>query len=334
VTNKFQILPPVIKIATEEQYIVIRVAISYTVEGPLKEYYKSKTDLNVLCESISNTTYSCKTAYTESVTSSRRRRAVGSVPKLLLDNIQGTLRTNLQDSINMVAKDILSFKDRVTGVTDAELQQIQVGIDANSVTTDLIDSSKTITVVDLLATPLKQSTLPPVSTIATDVITTNKTCDFWWIGADCLDVDYKSSAFIGIMIACAILVIIVMITLVVAYHSRKKARGQRRGGKSIEDDLWINRDEDGDILNMRRISKLIPDDLDMKIPRAQIRESKDMNGNSPITNGGGEVQQSVRFNGAVAWSADKPRDPRIHSQDEITQLQSFAKGVPAADYVP
>lgn len=145
------------------------------MEGPLKEYYKSKTDLNVLCESISNTTYSCKTAYTESVTSSRRRRAVGSVPKLLLDNIQGTLRTNLQDSIDMVAQDILSFKDRVTGVTDAELQQIQVGIDANSVTTDLIDSSKTITVVDLLATPLKQSTLPPVSTIATDVITTNKT---------------------------------------------------------------------------------------------------------------------------------------------------------------
>ena len=47
-------------------------------------------------------------------------------------------------------------------------------------------------------------------------------CSFWWTGKDCLRVNYKSSAFIGIMVACGVACFIVLLIVVVAFHSKKK----------------------------------------------------------------------------------------------------------------
>ena len=123
-------------------------------------YYKNRAGLTVLCQSSSDTDYSCLITYTE--TARRRRRAVSTVPQPLLIRVQESLNATLQDNVNEVSLDIASYNNRLPDVTNAELQQIQGEINSNKInTTDLIDNTKNVIVLNLQAPPT--SLAPPTS---------------------------------------------------------------------------------------------------------------------------------------------------------------------------
>ena len=126
-------------------------------------YYKNRVNLVVLCQSSSDTDYSCLITYTE--TTRRRRRAVRAVPQALLNSVQESLNATLQDNVNEVSLDIASYNNRLPDVTSAELQQIQGEINSNKInTTDLIDNTKNVIVLNLQAPP---TTATPTSAPST-----------------------------------------------------------------------------------------------------------------------------------------------------------------------
>ena len=128
-------------------------------------YYKNRANLVVLCQSSSDTDYSCVITYTE--TSRRRRRAVSAVPQALLTSVHESLNATLQDNVNEVSLNIASYNNRLPDVTSAELQQIQGEITSNNInTTDLIDNTKNVIVLDLQAPPTtaKPTSAPPTTT--------------------------------------------------------------------------------------------------------------------------------------------------------------------------
>ena len=123
-------------------------------------YYKNRAGLTVLCQSSTDTDYSCVITYTE--TSRRRRRAVSAVPQALLTSVHESLNATLQDNVNEVSLNIASYSNRLPDVTSAELQQIQGEINNNNIdTTDLIDNTKNVIVLNLQAPPT--SLAPPTS---------------------------------------------------------------------------------------------------------------------------------------------------------------------------